>query len=75
MPSARKLNRKKSKGGHTSLPYEKLPALVTALRYEVGRAARCVEVGILTVTRSQEVRRMEWRELDFEKKQWLISGR
>lgn len=74
LPSARKLNRKKSKGGHASLAYEKLPALISALRYELGRAARCVEVGILTATRSQEIRLMEWSELDFDKKQWLIPA-
>lgn len=74
LPSARKLNRQKSKGGHTSLAYEKLPALMAALRYEPGRAARCVEVGILTVSRSQEIRLMEWTEIDFQKKTWLIPA-
>jgi integrase len=71
LPSARKLNRKK---GHASVPYAKAPQLMTALRYETGNSARCVEVGILTVTRSQEIRWMEWEELDFDKKTWLIPG-
>ena len=44
------------------------------LRYDVGNSARCVEVGILTCARSQEVRWMEWDELDFDKKTWLIPG-
>ena len=33
-----------------------------------------VEVGILTVARSQEVRTVEWSEIDFDKKQWLIPA-
>jgi integrase len=71
LPSARKLNKKK---GHASVPYAKAPALMNALRYETGNSARCVEVGILTCTRSQEIRWMEWTELDFDKKTWLIPG-
>jgi integrase len=71
LPSPRKLHRKK---GHASVPYSKLPALMTALRYDTGNVARCVEVGILTVARSQEVRRMEWTEIDFGKKTWLCPA-
>lgn len=72
LPSARKLNKKK---GHASVSYDKAPALMTALRYDVGNSARCVEVGILTCTRSQEIRWMEWDELDLVKnKTWLIPG-
>ena len=40
---------------------------MTALRYDTGNAARCVEVGILNVSRSQEIRLMEWTEIDFDK--------
>jgi integrase len=71
LPSARKLNKKK---GHASVPYAKAPALMTALRLDTGNSARCVEVGMLTCTRSQEIRLMEWDELDFDKKTWLIPG-
>jgi integrase len=71
LPSARKLNKKK---GHASVPYAKAPALLGALCYDTGVAARCVEVGILTVARSQEIRLMEWIELDFDKKTWLCPA-
>jgi len=71
LPSARKLNKKQH---HASVPYAKAPALMSALRYEAGNSARCVEVGLLTATRSQEIRWMEWDELDFNKKTWLIPG-
>jgi integrase len=70
-PSARKLNKKK---GHASVPYAKAPALLAALRYDTGTVARCVEVGILTVARSQEIRKMEWTELDFDKRTWLCPA-
>jgi len=71
LPSARKLNKKKA---HPSVPYAKAPALMTALRYDAGKVARCVEVGILTVARSQEIRLMEWAEIDFGKKTWLCPA-
>ncbi|MGB6253539.1 MAG: integrase arm-type DNA-binding domain-containing protein [Bradyrhizobium sp.] len=74
LPSPRKLNRKKSKGGHASAPYAKMPAVMTALRYEPGNAARCVEVGILTCARSKEIRLMEWDEIDIDAKQWTCPA-
>jgi hypothetical protein len=68
---ARKLNRKK---GHRSAPYTKMPGMMTGLRYDPGNAARCTEVGILTVSRSQEIRLMEWTELDFEARTWMVPA-
>jgi integrase len=74
LPSPRKLNRQKTKGGHASIPYDKTPALMIALQDDPAVVARCVEVGILTVTRSQEIRLMEWTEIDFDKRTWLIPA-
>jgi integrase len=71
LPSPRKLNRKK---GHASVPYAEAPQLMVGLRYDAGVVARCVEVGILTVARSQEIRLMEWIEIDFDKKTWLVPA-
>ncbi len=71
LPSPRKLNRKK---GHRSAPYTKMPQMMTGLRYDAGNAARCTEVGILTVSRSQEIRLMEWTELDFEARTWMVPA-
>jgi integrase len=71
LPSPRKLNRKK---GHRSAPYTKMPGMMTGLRYDAGNAARCTEVGILTVSRSQEIRLMEWTELDFEARTWMVPA-
>ena len=71
LPSPRKLHRKK---GHASLPYSKTPALMQGLALDPAIVARCVEVGILTVARSQEIRLMEWSEIDFAKKTWLCPA-
>jgi integrase len=71
LPSVRKLNKKK---GHPSVHYDKAPALMVELHNDPGRVARCVEVGVLTVARSQEVRLMEWSEIDFDKRTWLCPA-
>ncbi|MBW5434562.1 DUF4102 domain-containing protein [Bradyrhizobium canariense] len=71
LPSPRKLNRKK---GHASVNYERAPALMAALAYDPYPVARCVEVGILCCSRSQEIRRMEWDELDLTKRTWLVPA-
>jgi integrase len=71
LPSPRKLHRKK---GHASVPYAKMSDLMTALRYESGNVGRCVEVAILTCARSQEIRLMEWDEIDFDNKTWLVPA-
>jgi integrase len=71
LASPRKLHTKK---GHTSVAYAKAPALMTALRYDSSTVAHCVEVGILTVARSKEIRLMEWTELDFDAKTWRCPG-
>src|SRR5262249_46826679 len=68
---ARKLNKKR---GHTSVPYTKAPMLMAALAFDPYPVARCVEVGTLTVARSQEIRMMEWSEIDFDKRTWLVAG-
>lgn len=71
LPSPRKLNKKK---GHASVKYESAPALMAALSYDPYPVARCTEVGILCCSRSQEIRWMEWTELDFVKRTWLIPA-
>lgn len=71
LPSPRKLHRKK---GHASLAYCKLPALMEGLALDPAIVARCVETGILCVSRSQEIRMMEWTEIDFKKKEWLCPA-
>lgn len=74
LPPVRGKNGIHKKKHYTSLNYAKAPALMTALSYDTGNAARCAEVGILTTTRSKEIRLMEWDEIDFKKKQWLLPA-
>jgi integrase len=71
LPSPRKLHKKQ---GHISLPYAKAPSLMAAVANDGASVARCVEVAILTCARSQEVRLMEWQEIDFAAKTWRIPG-
>jgi integrase len=74
LPPVRGKNGIHKKKHYASIGYAKAPALMKALGYDTGNAARCVEVGILTVTRSKEVRSMEWDEIDLKEKQWLIPA-
>jgi integrase len=66
LPSVRKASKKKP---HASISYGKAAAVMTALSCDAGNSARCIEVGVLTVARSQEIRLMEWTEIDFDRKQ------
>jgi integrase len=59
---------------HPTIHYDRAPDLMAKLRFDPGRVARCVEVGILCISRSKETRLMEWREIDMEKKTWLIPA-
>jgi len=63
-----------NKRPHRSLPYKNMPALMAALRFDISTAARCVEFGVLTCGRSQEIRLAEWSEVDFDKATWRIPG-
>jgi len=57
-----------------SLPYHRLPAFLKALRAREGIAARCLELVILTATRSGEVRLATWDEFDLDAALWRIPG-
>lgn len=68
LPKRQKLTR----GHHRSLHYEKVPEFTRLLRADSGVLARLIEFTILTASRSNEVRGMEWCEIDFEKKIWTV---
>lgn len=59
---------------HPSLPWQQLPAFMTALRARQGSSARALEFAILTACRSGEVRGARWSEIDFEAKIWTIPA-
>jgi integrase len=59
---------------HQALPYAELPAFMAQLRDQAGTAARCLELAILTATRSGETRGAKWSELELEAKTWKIPA-
>jgi integrase len=59
---------------HAAVPYDELPALVSALRTREGVAARALEFLIYTAARSTEVREATWRELDLDGALWEIPA-
>jgi integrase len=58
-----------------AMPYEQVPAFITALRQKQ-KYASAVALGflILTATRAGEVRNMQWSEIDWEQKLWVIPA-
>jgi integrase len=57
-----------------ALPYLQIADFMKKLRTTNGSGARALEFGILTATRSSEVRLAEWSEIDFETKLWTIPA-
>jgi len=60
---------------HPSLPFAQVPALMLDLSYDPATSARVLELIILCAGRSQEVRRMEVRELDLDNARWTIPAK
>jgi integrase len=59
---------------HPALPWQKMPAFMTALRQRKGVGARAIEFAILTAARSGEVRGATWQEIDLEQKIWTVPA-
>ena len=70
LPARQRLTR----GHHAALPYDDLPALLTALRSKQGTAALALELCILTATRSGETLNATWSEFDLAKGVWTIPA-
>ncbi len=62
---------KKAKN-YPSLPFIRMRAFMQELNKEHGIAAKSLEFGILTVTRSGEIRFAKWNEFDMDKAIWTI---
>jgi integrase len=58
------------------MPYEQMPEFMKQLRQRQGRspAATALEVLILTACRRDEVREMQWSEINWEQKTWTIPA-
>jgi integrase len=59
---------------HKAVSYADLPAFMAQLRDQAGVAARCLELTILTATRSSEAREARWSEIDLEARTWTIPA-
>ena len=65
---------------HAALPYEAVPAFMKTLRTREGAAARCLELAVLTGTRTgdligcdrEERVPMRWEHVDLEKRLWTV---
>jgi integrase len=65
---------------HAALPYEAVPAFMKTLRTREGAAAHCLELAVLTETRTgdligsdrEERPPMRWEHVDLEKRLWTV---
>lgn len=57
-----------------ALAWEELPAFMKDLSERYGSTARCLELLILTASRSIEVRGARWEEIDFEAAIWTVPA-
>ena len=68
LPARQKLTR----GHHSALPYDDLPAFMQTLRTRKSSAALALELTVLCATRSSQTLEAMWSEIDFEKSMWTI---
>jgi integrase len=55
-----------------AVPYQEIGAFMTELRQQEGRAARALELAILTATRPGEAAGATWEEIDVAARLWTI---
>jgi integrase len=70
LPKRAKLTR----GHHKAMPFDEVPAFMTALGDRDGIAARALEFAILTAARSGEVMGARWDEFDLEARVWMVPA-
>ena len=63
-----------TRGHHKAMPYEAIPAFVGQIRAREAMAALALEFVILTATRTSEVLRATWAEVDLDKAIWTIPA-
>ncbi|XKF14677.1 integrase arm-type DNA-binding domain-containing protein [Halomonas sp. BLK-85] len=59
---------------HPAMPYEVVPAFMAELRGYSSISAKALQFLILTATRTSEVLRSEWPEIDLENETWTIPA-
>jgi integrase len=63
-----------TRGHHKALPYEAVPDFVRAIRAREAMASLALEFVILTATRTSEVLKATWGEVDLDKAIWTIPA-
>jgi integrase len=71
LPDQRKSNGVKH---FTAMSWKDIPAFVARLREQQDNAARALELGILCASRSSEVLRARWSEIDLSAATWTIPA-
>jgi integrase len=59
---------------HAALPFDQMPAFLTALRKRPSMAARALEFTALTAARTGEVLGARWGEIDLTAKVWIVPA-
>lgn len=72
LSSVYKRNKQDDEEHFPALPHTEISAFMVSLQERKGLSARCLELAILTATRSGEVRGAPWSEFDFDAKLWII---
>jgi integrase len=57
-----------------AVPWQEMPTFMAELRKRKSISARCLEFKILTASRSLEVRRATWGEIDLRAKLWTVPA-
>ena len=65
---------KKKAGEFVALPYREVPAFMAKLRSQQGIAARCLELALLTASRTSEVLYATWSEFHVDESVWRIPA-
>jgi len=63
------------RGKHKALPYDEMPEFMADLRGLTAQSAKMLEVLILTCVRTTEVIQMQWSQIDWTKKRWVIPAK
>ncbi|WP_273794205.1 tyrosine-type recombinase/integrase [Brucella intermedia] len=70
LPARKKLSR----GHHSAIAYNDLPAVIKKLQASDAVSARALEFLALTAARSNEARSATWNEIDFNERLWTIPA-
>lgn len=69
-----KHRKKKPVVHHRALAFENVPDFIKVLRDGDAVSRQCLYFAIMTASRSQEARRAEWSEIDFQKALWTVPA-